>query len=97
METILAAALALLSLMAAGAFAWLRSAMAELEETVQGMRQRVSELELGGMRGIGALELKITEQLGAIRETLVRILSRMDHLEAAHSDERTGRHQGRGG
>lgn len=96
METILAAALALLSLMAAGAFAWLRSAMSELDETVQTLRQRVAELELGGMRGIGALELKITEQLGAIRETLVRILSRMDHLEAAHSDERSGRHQNRG-
>lgn len=96
METILGAALALLTLMAAGAFTWLRSSLAELEEKVQAMRQRVSELELGGARGMGILELKLTEQLGAIRETLARILSRMDHYEAAHGDDRTGRNPSRG-
>lgn len=96
METVLGAALALLSLMAAGAFTWLRSSLAELDETVQALRQRVSELELGGMRGMGALELKITEHMGAIRETLVRILSRLDHLESAQNDDRASRAAGRG-
>lgn len=98
METILGAALALLTLMAAGAFTWLRSLVGEQEQIVQALRRSVAELELGGARGMGLLELKLTEQLGAIRETLARILSRMDHYEAMHGDDRidrTSRNQGR--
>jgi len=58
----------------------------------QMLQQRVSDLEVGGLRGVSQLELKISEQLGAIRETLALILARIGHLEDGN-DAGTGRHQ----
>lgn len=89
-------AIGLVAALTGGAIMWLRSAIERLDQSSHALSQRVSDLELGGLRGVSQLELKISEQLGAIRETLALILARIGHLEDGN-DARVGRHQGRGG
>jgi len=72
----------------AGAAKWLIARVGELEA-------RVRDLEVGGHQGVNALELKLTREFGAIRESLARIEMRLGHLESG-SDERDQRHS-RGG
>lgn len=92
-EALLGAAIGLVATMAGGAIVWLRSAIERQEHLHQLLQQRVSDLEVGGLRGVSALELKISEQLGAIRETLSVILSRIGHLEESRHDAGPRGHQ----
>jgi len=72
----------------AGAAKWMVARVGELET-------RVRELEVGGHQVVDALELKLTREFGAIRESLARIEMRLGHLEN-NGDERDSRHS-RGG
>ena len=91
-ESALGIAIGLVATLSAGAVAWLRSAIERAENAHHMLQQRVSDLEVGGLRGVSQLELKISEQLGAIRETLALILARIGHLETADHDPRIRQH-----
>lgn len=93
MEAALWIAIGLVATLFGGAIVWLRSAIERQENMHQVLQQRVSDLEVGGLRGVSQLELKISEQLGAIRETLALILARIGRLEDGNDAGGAGRHQ----
>lgn len=90
-ETLLATALGVIVLLVGGAIVWLRLGLNEQAERVTKLNERVTELEVGGLRESNALERKLTEALTAIRESLVRIESRLEHLERGQQHQGSAR------
>lgn len=84
----------LLTWIVGGLAAGFLGAIAYVLREVRGVADRVREIELQGIRGSNDLERKISEALSAIREALIRIEARLQHLESAQDDER---HRGLGG
>lgn len=64
---------------------------AHLYARISGLSERLASIEVDGVRGAATLELNISRELGAIRETLACILSRLDHLES-NGDRGSERH-----
>lgn len=64
---------------------------AHLYARLAGLSERIATIEVDGVRGAANLELNISRELGAIRETLARIESRLGHLETS-DDRRAERH-----
>lgn len=91
-EVLLGSALAVIAALMSGAIVWLRLSINEQAERTTKLQERVTDLEVGGLRESNALERKLTEALTAIRESLVRIEGRLEHLERgqAHGAARTG-------
>jgi len=88
-EGILLALLGALATVCAAGFRWIVGRVTEHED-------RLRRLEVGGHQEVNAIELKLTEFFGAIRESLARIESRLGHLENSRNEERNQRY-GRGG
>lgn len=77
----------LLTWIVGGLAAGFLGAIAYVMRQVSGIAERVREIELQGIRGSNDLERKISEALAAIREALIRIESRLQHLESAHGEQ----------
>ena len=71
-------------------------AIAYIMRAVGGISERVRDIELQGIRGSNDLERKISDALSSIREALIRIEARLQHLESASDDERGHRGVGSG-
>lgn len=71
-------------------FGWIVSHIIQRQ---QALEERTRQIELDGAHSSRDLEVKISDALGAIRETLVRIETRIARLE---DDDRATRHQSGG-
>lgn len=81
----------LLTWLIGGVFAIGGAVAAHLYAKLSALSERVASIEVDGVRGAATLELNISRELGAIRETLARIESRLGHLEAS-GDRGSERH-----
>ena len=86
----------LLTWIVGGLAAGFLTAIAYVMRVVGGISERVRDIELDGIRGSNDLERKISDALSAIREALIRIEARLQHLESAGGDDERG-HRGSGG
>lgn len=64
---------------------------AHLYARLAGLSERIATIEVDGVRGVSNLELVLSKEIGAIRESLAEIKSTLAHLK----NERDSDHQSR--